>query len=295
MSVLAASVILLGLYILCRCLIPRLVRSNSTLALLWYDVMLEMTFDLLTQTTRPQRLLQAVSINAVKGDPDSVITAIDHFCKHTEWAMNVGDEKGAILDAVVIERSPATVLELGTYCGYSAVRITRLLPPATRLITVEMNPEYAHVARQVIEHAGLQDKVCVLEGLSADLIPKMADMFGIHSFDFVFLDHWKDRYLPDIRLLEDCSLLAQGSVVLADNVVCPGAPDYLDYIRSSLNYSSRFYQAHLEYTRVLDGLERSEYLGHRQGETQVLRDTHQQRDRQVNRRGVTGRQRKRQT
>ena len=145
-------------------------------------------------------------------------------------------------------------------------------------------------------------QVCVLEGCSADLIPRMADMFGIQTFDFVFFDHWKDRYLPDIRLLEvitsdlwslnplyaltsnlltfntngpllqDCCLLARGSVVLADNVVCPGAPDYLNYIRSNLNYSSRFYQAHLEYTRVLDGLERSQYLGHgRQGEIQTGR------------------------
>ncbi|XP_041802358.1 catechol O-methyltransferase A [Chelmon rostratus] len=262
MSLFIVSVVLVVLCVLCRSLIPWLVQSNSTLALLWYDVVLEMMLNLLTGTTRPQRLLQAVSINAVRGDPDSVIKAIDHFCKHSEWAMNVGDEKGAILDMVVMETSPSTVLELGTYCGYSTVRITRLLPPATKLITVEMNPEYAHVARQVIQHAGLQDKVCVLVGESADLIPKMSDMFGIQSFDFVFLDHWKERYLPDIKLLEDCGLLARGSVVLADNVVCPGAPDYLNYVRSNLKYSSRFYQAHLEYTRVLDGLERSEYQGH---------------------------------
>uniref|UniRef100_A0A673BAV2 catechol O-methyltransferase n=1 Tax=Sphaeramia orbicularis TaxID=375764 RepID=A0A673BAV2_9TELE len=189
------------------------------------------------------RLLQAVCINAVRGNPDSVIAAIDHFCQNQEWAMNVGDEKGAILDSVVMETSPSTVLELGTYCGYSAVRIMRLLPPATRFITLEMNPDYAAVARQVIQHAGLQDKVCLVEGKSADLIPKMADMFGIRTFDFVFFDHWKDCYLPDIRLLEDCGLLDQGSVVLADNVL------------SSLRFSSRFYRSHLEYTRVLDGLE----------------------------------------
>lgn len=66
---------------------------------------------------------------------------------------------GAILDSVVMETSPSTVLELGTYCGYSSVRITRLLPSATKLITVEVNPDYAHVARQVIQHAGLQNKV----------------------------------------------------------------------------------------------------------------------------------------
>uniref|UniRef100_A0A673BDD8 catechol O-methyltransferase n=1 Tax=Sphaeramia orbicularis TaxID=375764 RepID=A0A673BDD8_9TELE len=240
-----------------------LVQSNATLALLWYDFLLETALDFITRTSRPQRLLQAVCINAVRGNPDSVIAAIDHFCQNQEWAMNVGDEKGAILDSVVMETSPSTVLELGTYCGYSAVRIMRLLPPATRFITLEMNPDYAAVARQVIQHAGLQDKVCLVEGKSADLIPKMADMFGIRTFDFVFFDHWKDCYLPDIRLLEDCGLLDQGSVVLADNVLCPGAPEYLDYVRSSLRFSSRFYRSHLEYTRVLDGLERSEYLGHR--------------------------------
>lgn len=59
--------------------------------------------------------------------------------------------------------------------------------------------------------------------------------------------------------LQDHGLLAPGSVVLADNVLCPGAPDYLHYVRSSLKYSSRFYSAHLEYTLVPDGLERSVY------------------------------------
>lgn len=73
------------------------------------------------------------------------------------------------MDSVVVEISPSTVLELGTYCGYSTVRITRLLPPGTKLITVEMNPEYAHVARQVIQHAGLQDKVRGLKGQSTKI------------------------------------------------------------------------------------------------------------------------------
>ncbi|KAM4610279.1 catechol O-methyltransferase A [Polymixia lowei] len=250
-----------GFYALCRWLIPWLVQSNATYALLWHDVIVERTLDILTRTSRPERLLQAVKRNASRGNPDSVISTMDLFCKHTEWAMNVGDEKGAILDSVVIETAPSTALELGTYCGYSTIRIARLLPPATRLITLEMNSQHACVARQVIQHAGLQEQICLVEGVSGDLIPKLADMFGIQTFDFVFLDHWKDRYLPDIKLLEEGGLLASGSVLLADNVVCPGAPEYLAYVRSSPRYHSQFYRAHLEYTRVEDGLEKSLYLG----------------------------------
>lgn len=45
-------------------------------------------------------------------------------------------------------------------------------------------------------------QICLVEGASGDLIPKMQELFGIKTFDFVFLDHWKDRYLPDIKLLE---------------------------------------------------------------------------------------------
>lgn len=45
-------------------------------------------------------------------------------------------------------------------------------------------------------------QVCLLEGESGDLIPKMAEKLGIQTFDFVFLDHWKECYLRDLRLLE---------------------------------------------------------------------------------------------
>lgn len=60
---------------------------------------------------------------------------------------------------MVSEVNPVTVLELGTYCGYSTVRIASLLPPHAKLITLEFNPDYAKIARQVIAWAGLEDKV----------------------------------------------------------------------------------------------------------------------------------------
>lgn len=66
---------------------------------------------------------------------------------------------GCILDSVVSEINPSTVLELGTYCGYSTVRIASLLPPHSKLITLEFNPDFAAIARQVIAWAGLQHKV----------------------------------------------------------------------------------------------------------------------------------------
>ncbi|XP_076132255.1 catechol O-methyltransferase A [Alosa pseudoharengus] len=249
------------LYSLFFWIIPAAVQYNASAALLWHDVIVERFLDLITGSTRPQRLLKAVQKNATKGNPQSVISAIDHFCRRCEWAMNVGDEKGTILDSVVCEVSPGSTLELGTYCGYSTVRIARLLAPGTKLITLEFNPDYAKVARQVIEFAGLQEKVLLVEGPSGDIIPKIKEQFGITTFDLVFLDHWKDRYLPDTKLLEECGLLRKGSVLMADNVICPGTPDYLAYVRSSPKYDSKYFKSHLEYTKAEDGLEKSVYLG----------------------------------
>ncbi|XP_026103681.1 catechol O-methyltransferase A isoform X1 [Carassius auratus] len=261
-SLLAVTVVSAAvLYVLYHWLIPTAVQSSGWMALLWHDVIHERLLDIMTGTSRPQRMLKAVQKNATKGDPQSVISAIDYYCRHKEWAMNVGDDKGLILDSVLMEVNPSTVLELGTYCGYSTVRIARLMSPGSKLITVEFNPAFAEVARQIIAYAGLQDKVTLVEGSSGDLIPKMKERFGIKYFDFVFLDHWKDSYAPDTKLLEDCGLLKKGTVLLADNVICPGAPEYLKYVRNSPRYESRYYKSNLEYTKAEDGLEKSVFLG----------------------------------
>uniref|UniRef100_A0AAR2IQ87 catechol O-methyltransferase n=1 Tax=Pygocentrus nattereri TaxID=42514 RepID=A0AAR2IQ87_PYGNA len=253
--------LLVALYALCLWIIPAVVQYSGCLALLWHDVIVEKSLDTVTRTTRPQRLLKAVQDRAIRGNPKSVISVIDHYCRNQEWAMNVGDEKGFILDSVVSELNPQTVLELGTYCGYSAVRIGRLLHSGARLLTLEFNPDYAAVAREVISWAGLENTVQLVEGASGDWIPRLREHFGIHTFDFIFLDHWKEGYLADIKLLEECRLLRKGTVLLADNVVCPGAPDYLEYVRKSPLYDSRYFKSHLEYTKAEDGLEKSVYLG----------------------------------
>uniref|UniRef100_A0A3Q3WDN0 catechol O-methyltransferase n=1 Tax=Mola mola TaxID=94237 RepID=A0A3Q3WDN0_MOLML len=249
------------LYVLYRWLIPAVVQYHGGLVLIWHDVIVERMLNTLTRSTRPQRLLGAVQKSATRGDPCSVVNAIDQFCRHTEWAMNVGDEKGCILDSVVSEVNPATVLELGTYCGYSTVRIARLLPPHAKLITLEFNPDFAAIARQVIAWAGMEEKVHLVEGASGEWIPKIKEQFGVKALDLVFLDHWKDQYLPDTKLIEECGLLRKGSVLLADNVIFPGAPQYLEYVRSSQQYESQYFKSHLEYTKVEDGLEKSVFLG----------------------------------
>ena len=62
----------------------------------------------------------------------------------TEWKL-----RGAALDDAIKKASPSAAMELGTYCGYSAIRIGRLLPPGGKLVSVEVDPLYAAIATKV--------------------------------------------------------------------------------------------------------------------------------------------------
>ncbi|XP_053938709.1 catechol O-methyltransferase isoform X2 [Cuculus canorus] len=191
-----------------------LARRNATFALLWNEVIREKITNFIMNQSKEQRILNFVLQNAVRGDPSSVVDAIDKYCSQKEWAMNVGNEKGLILDKTVEEVNPSVALELGTYCGYSAVRIARLLKAGAYLLTVELNPEVAAIAKQIIEFAGVQDKVKLLEGPSQEIIPQLKKKYEVDTLDFVFLDHWKDRYTPDTILLQK-SLTQRASEILA--------------------------------------------------------------------------------
>ncbi|XP_063000479.1 catechol O-methyltransferase [Elgaria multicarinata webbii] len=238
-----------------------LVRNNAHATIFWNEIVLEKITNFVMDQSKEQRILNSVTYNAIKGDPESVLDCIDKYCSQKEWAMNVGDEKGLILDKIVEETDPSVVLELGTYCGYSTVRIARLLKPKARLLTIENNAEFVPIAKEIIEIAGLSDKVTIIEGHSMDVIPLLKSNYMVDTLDFVFLDHWKERYAPDTVLLEENGLLRKGSVLLADNIIFPGAPDFIKYVRSSEHFECTNYPSHLEYMKVEDAMEKAVYLG----------------------------------
>ena len=67
-------------------------------------------------------------------------------------------------------------------------------------------------------------------------------------------------YLKDLQLLEQFGLLKQGAWVFADNVVLFNLEDYLDYVRSSLDFKSEFIPTMREYSKSHpDGVEISKY------------------------------------
>lgn len=62
-------------------------------------------------------------------------------------------------------------LELGTYIGYSAIATARRLPPGGKLYGIDPNAMHVQVAREMIQHAGLSDKVEIIQGVLETSIP----------------------------------------------------------------------------------------------------------------------------
>lgn len=86
----------------------------------------------------------------------------------------------------------------------------------------------------LVELAGLSDVVKVQIGSSDASIKRLHDAGVLKHIDLMFLDHYKPAYKSDLKLCEELKLVTKGSVLAADNVITPGNPPYLEYVRSSV-------------------------------------------------------------
>jgi catechol O-methyltransferase len=216
---------------------------------------------------REARLADYVVARARRGDAADVIRIIDEYCYNQSFLINVGDEKGRILDAAIARARPGRVLELGTYCGYSALRMA-VAAPSARIVSIEFNEANAQIARRILEHAAVNESVVVVVGTLGDGGATVDALRKIHGFragsvDLVFLDHDKNAYLPDLQLIMQEDWLRAGGLVVADNVKFPGAPEYRAYMIQNEGKLWRTieHETHVEYQSVIKDLVLvSEYL-----------------------------------
>ena len=112
------------------------------------------------------------------------------------------------------------ILEIGTLGGYSTIWMARALAPGGDLITLEIDPKHADVARTNIARARFSDRVEVRVGPAIELLPKIVDEKKA-PFDLVFIDADKPS-IPDY-FTWSLRLSRPGTVIVVDNVVREGA------------------------------------------------------------------------
>lgn len=151
---------------------------------------------------------------AHSGGMDELLRELDRetHLKTLAPQMLSGHLQGALLTAITRMSKSRRALEIGTFTGYSAICIARGLPDDGELVTLEANPEYAHIAGKYFEKAGMTNRIRALQGDALKLIPELKG-----SFDLVFMDANKREYEAYYELV--LPLLAPRGLILADNVL----------------------------------------------------------------------------
>ncbi|KAG9770940.1 putative O-methyltransferase, partial [Aureobasidium melanogenum] len=180
-------------------------------------------------------------IDDIRDSPAKVLAVIDEFARTKKYLMNVGEDKGRIVTDLIAEVKPKTMVELGGYVGYSCILFGDAVRKAggARYFSLERNPEFAAVIASLVDLAGLSDIVKVVVGSSDASIKRLHSKGALTHIDLMFLDHYKPAYTTDLKLCEELGLITPGSVLAADNVIKPGNPPYLEYVRSTVEEKRR--------------------------------------------------------
>ncbi|MFN3729533.1 MAG: O-methyltransferase [Fimbriimonadaceae bacterium] len=134
--------------------------------------------------------------------------------------IHVSAAQGKLLNLIAQMISASTILEVGTLAGYSTIWLARALTETGRLVTLELDPKHAEVARGNIAEAGLGPRVEVRVGPAAESMRAMiAAKEG--PFDLVFIDADKSSIPTYLEL--SLELTRPGSVIVVDNVVRGGS------------------------------------------------------------------------
>lgn len=134
---------------------------------------------------------------------------------HEDEVPIVRRETASFLRTMVCLTKPMRILEVGCAIGFSACLMAEAMPEGAKITTIEKLERYAVSARETFRAAGLSDRIELLFGDAAQVLPELSG-----PYDLIFLDAAKGQYgafLPDI-----IRLLSVGGVLLTDNILQDG-------------------------------------------------------------------------
>ena len=126
-----------------------------------------------------------------------------------------GAFQGRILSMISKLVQPKTVLEIGTYTGYSALCFAEGLHPEGKIITIDKNEELETLQNKYFEKSGYRNQIKQFVGDATQIIPKLNT-----TFDLVFIDADKSNYINYFHLIID--KINPGGIILSDNVLWSG-------------------------------------------------------------------------
>lgn len=132
------------------------------------------------------------------------------------------DDTLEVIEKILINQKPSSILEIGAAVGYSAICFSKFLEVEGYIDTIEREENRKNEAVENIKEMGLEDKIHLYYGDAVEILPTMDK-----KYDVVFIDAAKGKYT--FFLEQALRMLNDNGVIIADNVL------YKGYVRSDYN------------------------------------------------------------
>ena len=129
--------------------------------------------------------------------------------------MMVGPLEGQLLGWLVWLSGARSILEIGTFTGYSSISMALVLPEGGHIVSLDVNEETTNVARRYAEEASVADRIDYRVGPAVEELDRLDG-----PFDMVFIDADKESYVDYYENV--LPKLAEGGFIVADNVLWSG-------------------------------------------------------------------------
>lgn len=182
-----------------------------------------------------KQYVDSLDQSKLKNNPQAIIDAIDEFSKENKL-MTVGAAKAGEIRQRLVDVKPKTGAELGLYVGYLALQFAPLV--LGTYYCLEIDKDYMDITKHFLKLAGITNVQFLLGELTSTLLQLREQLMSEEHphkrsvVDFWLIDHAKELYLPDLRMIETLNIISVGLVIIADNCKHKyGVPAYLEYIR----------------------------------------------------------------
>ncbi|MCY4170799.1 MAG: class I SAM-dependent methyltransferase [Bacteroidetes bacterium] len=183
----------------------------------------------------------------------------EETAQHPDAKMQISPDQGQFMATLLRLIEAKTVLEIGTFTGYSALVMTLALPSDGRLVACDVSEEFTQIARRYWSEAGVLDQINLHIAPASETLSKLIESGKENTFDAAFIDADKESY--DIYFEKSLQLIRPGGVIMIDNVLRNGdaanplsespATQSIQALNEKLHHDSRI---HLSLVPIGDGL-----------------------------------------
>ena len=136
-------------------------------------------------------------------------------------SMQISPEQGQFMALLIDLTGARRTLEIGTFTGYSALRVALALPADGRLVACDVSAEYTRVARRYWAEAGVDGKIDLRLAPALETLDSLLEAGQAETFDFAFIDADKENY--DGYYERSLQLVRKGGLIAIDNMLWSGS------------------------------------------------------------------------